>query len=51
MTNPKIELCERGEPTAPRDANRVAGDLLERAPVMQTEIDRFLAIAAGRSAA
>jgi hypothetical protein len=44
-------IAASGETTAPRHATRIAGELLERANVMQTEIDRFLSIAAGRSAA
>ncbi len=32
-----MSIAASGEPTAPRDANRVAGELLERATVMQTE--------------
>lgn len=46
-----MSIAASGTPSAPRDATRIAGELLERAMVMQTEIDRFLAIAAGRSAA
>lgn len=46
-----MAVAASGDPTAPRDATRVAGELLERATVMQTEINRFLSIAAGRNAA
>jgi hypothetical protein len=46
-----MTIAASGELTAPKDATHVAGELLERAMVMQTEIDRFLSIAAGRSAA
>ncbi|HVZ00109.1 MAG TPA: hypothetical protein VHA35_11430 [Dongiaceae bacterium] len=46
-----MTIAASGTPSAPKDATRVAGELLERATVMQTEIDRFLTIAAGRSAA
>jgi len=46
-----MNIAASGLLTAPKDATRVAGELLERAHVMQTEIDRFLAIAAGRNAA
>ena len=46
-----MNIAASGSPTAPKDTTRVAGELLERATVMQTEIDRFLSIAAGRSAA
>ena len=46
-----MTIAASGAPTAPKDATRVAGELLDRAVVMQTEIDRFLSIAAGRHAA
>jgi hypothetical protein len=46
-----MSIAASGALTAPKDATQVAGELLDRAVVMQTEIDRFLAIAAGRSAA
>ncbi|MES1152582.1 MAG: hypothetical protein ABUL54_11835 [Dongia sp.] len=46
-----MTIAASGSQTAPKSATRVAGELLERATVMQTEIDRFLSIAAGRTAA
>jgi hypothetical protein len=46
-----MTVAASGTQTAPIDATRVANELLERAVVMQTEIERFLMIAAGRSAA
>ena len=46
-----MSLAASGCATAPKDVTRIAGDLLDRANVMQTEIDRFLAIANGRTAA
>jgi len=46
-----MTIAASGAPKAPKDATRVAGELLDRATVMQTEIDRFLSIAAGRHAA
>lgn len=46
-----MTIAASGTPKAPKDATRVAGELLDRATVMQTEIDRFLSIAAGRTAA
>jgi hypothetical protein len=46
-----MSIAASGALSAPKDATRVASELLERAVVMQTEIDRFLSIAAGRSAA
>jgi hypothetical protein len=46
-----MTVAASGTQTAPKDATRVANELLDRAVVMQTEIDRFLTIAAGRSAA
>lgn len=46
-----MSVAAGGMPTAPKDATRIANELLDRAVVMQTEIDRFLSIAAGRSAA
>jgi hypothetical protein len=46
-----MTIAAGGAPTAPKDATQVAGELLSRATVMQTEIDRFLSIAAGRNAA
>ena len=46
-----MSIAASGSATAPKDATRVAGELLDRATVMQTEIDRFLSIAAGRNAA
>jgi hypothetical protein len=46
-----MSVAASGTAAAPKDATRVASELLDRAQVMQTEIDRFLAIAAGRNAA
>jgi len=46
-----MSIAASGSVTAPKDATRVAGELLDRATVMQTEIYRFLSIAAGRNAA
>ncbi len=46
-----MNVAASGMPTAPKDATTVAGELLDRASVMQIEIDRFLSIAAGRNAA
>jgi hypothetical protein len=44
-------VAASGAQTAPKDANKVSHQILERASVMQSEIDRFLAIANGRHAA
>jgi hypothetical protein len=49
--NAAMAVAASGEPTAPKDANKVAHQILDRASVMQSEIDRFLAIANGRHAA
>jgi hypothetical protein len=49
--NAAMAVAASGELTAPKDATKVAGQILERATVMQSEIDRFLAIANGRHAA
>ena len=46
-----LTVAASGTASAPKDAHRVAAELLERAEVMQTEIDRFLSIAVGRNAA
>jgi hypothetical protein len=46
-----MSIAASGAPSSPKAATRIAGELLERAVVMQTEIDHFLSIAAGRSAA
>jgi hypothetical protein len=46
-----MTIAASGSLTAPKGATRVAVELLDRATVMQTEIDRFLSIAAGRTAA
>jgi hypothetical protein len=46
-----MAVAASGAETAPRDATQVAQQILERATVMQSEIDRFLAIANGRHAA
>jgi hypothetical protein len=46
-----MAVAASGTTTAPKDATKVAGQILERASVMQSEIDRFLAIANGRHAA
>ncbi len=46
-----MSIAASGTASAPKDATRVAGELLERATVMQNEIERFLSIAAGRTAA
>ena len=49
--NAAMAVAASGAPTAPKDAHKVAHRILERATVMQCEIDRFLAIANGRHAA
>jgi hypothetical protein len=49
--NAAMTVAASGAPSAPKDANKVAHQILERATVMQSEIDRFLAIANGRHAA
>jgi hypothetical protein len=49
--NASMTVAASGAPDAPIETTRIAGQLLERTRVMQTEIDRFLSIAAGRSAA
>jgi hypothetical protein len=46
-----MAVAASGAQTAPKDAHKVAHQILERATVMQSEIDRFLAIAQGRHAA
>ena len=46
-----MAVAASGTATAPKDATKVAQQILERASVMQSEIDRFLAIAQGRHAA
>ncbi len=46
-----MSVAASGAPSAPKDARRVATELLDRAAVMQTEIDRFLTIAHSRDAA
>ena len=46
-----MAVATSGFESAPKDASKVAHQILERASVMQNEIDRFLAIAAGRHAA
>ena len=46
-----MAVAASGTMTAPKDATKVAQQILERASVMQSEIDRFLAIANGRHAA
>ena len=45
-----MTVAAGGSPSAPKDAMHVADQLLERAGVMQSEIDRFLSIAAGHAA-
>jgi hypothetical protein len=49
--NAAMAVAASGAQTAPKDANKVSQQILERATVMQSEIDRFLAIANGRHAA
>ena len=49
--NAAMTIAASGAEIAPKDATRVADQILERATVMQSEIDRFLAIANGRHAA
>jgi hypothetical protein len=49
--NAAMAVAASGASTAPKDATKVAHQILERATVMQSEIDRFLAIANGRHAA
>ncbi len=49
--NAAMAVAASGAQTAPKDASKVADQLLERATVMQSEIDRFLTIANGRHAA
>ncbi len=49
--NSAMAVAASGAESAPKDATKVAQQILERASVMQSEIDRFLAIAAGRHAA
>lgn len=44
-------IAASGAKTSPQDLSKVAHQILERASVMQSEIDRFLAIANGRHAA
>jgi hypothetical protein len=46
-----MSIAGSGSRSAPHDANRVAQQLLDRAQVMQSEIERFLAIAANHAAA
>jgi hypothetical protein len=46
-----MAVAASGTETAPKDATKVAQQILERATVMQGEIDNFLAIARGRHAA
>ena len=46
-----MAVAASGTGSAPKDANQVAHQILERASVMQCEIDRFMAIANGRHAA
>ena len=49
--NAAMAVAASGTVTAPMDATKVAHQILDRAQVMQSEIDRFLSIAAGRHAA
>ena len=49
--NAAMAVAASGSDSAPKDATKVAHQILERATVMQNEIDRFLAIANGRHAA
>jgi len=49
--NAAMAVAASGAQSAPKDANKVSQQILERATVMQSEIDRFLAIANGRHAA
>jgi hypothetical protein len=49
--NAAMAVAASGSDSAPKDADKVAHQILERASVMQSEIDRFLAIANGRHAA
>jgi hypothetical protein len=49
--NAGMAIAASGSDSAPKDATKVAHQILERASVMQSEIDRFMAIASGRHAA
>jgi hypothetical protein len=49
--NAAMAVAASASESAPQDATKVAHQILERATVMQSEIDRFLAIANGRHAA
>jgi hypothetical protein len=49
--NAAMSVAVSGSETSPQDATKVAQQILERATVMQSEIDRFLEIAGGRHAA
>jgi cell division septum initiation protein DivIVA len=49
--NAAMAIAATDADSAARDATKVAQQILERASVMQNEIDRFLAIANGRHAA
>jgi len=49
--NASMAVAASGTESAAKDATKVADQILERASVMQSEIDRFLAIANGRHAA
>ena len=49
--NAAMAVAASGSDSAPKDALKIAHQILERASVMQSEISRFLAIAGGRHAA
>jgi hypothetical protein len=49
--NAAMAVAASGSKNAPKDAHKIADQILERSTVMQSEIDRFLAIANGRHAA
>ena len=46
-----MTVAASGAKSAPMESHRVAQQILERANIMQTKIDRFMAIANGRDAA
>ena len=49
--NAAMAVAASGAESAPKDVTKVAQQILDRAVVMQCEIDRFLAISQGRHAA
>ena len=50
-TTAALVIAAKETPAAPKEARKVAHQILTRAEVMQGEIERFLAIAATHSAA